>query len=483
MNKQLRANMHGSPMVKLKSTRSFFSVLCKCLLLVNLSLTSIASFAQSESSLNLAQQMYVAYYGRAGDPGGVNYWAGQFDESSNLDAVLSNFGNSQEYSDNFGSLSNEELVDGLFLQMFNRSSDAAGLEFYVGRLESGAATLASIAKQIVDGTQADDQVSLDNKVAVANAFTARVETEGLDYATADISVVRTLLAAVTSSTSTVDAALLEVASWEPESSQSTGSSNAFMTTNYGVIEIELYPEQAPITVANFLAYIEAEFYDNLIFHRVISGFMIQGGGFEITGAKKTTFAAIELETDNELSNVRGTIAMARTNVPDSATSQFFINHVDNLFLDATGADDGYAVFGTVVAGMDVVDAIANLPTVSSGGFADLPAEPVIIESVVLAQATVATAAAKAGADQNVNTFQAVYLNGAGSLSVEGSLTYTWSYLTGPSGAHVELYSSTNPTAYFTPDVAGRYTFELKVNDGSASISTDRIVINVSDLVF
>ncbi|HEB27760.1 MAG TPA: DUF4214 domain-containing protein, partial [Porticoccus sp.] len=359
----------------------------KYLLLTILSLAPIASFAQSQTSVNLAQQMYVAYYGRAGDPAGVNHWAEQFDGSNNLDAVLSDFGNSQEYSDNFASLSHEELVNGLFQQMFNRSPETDGLNFYVGRLESGQATLASIAKQIADGAQDDDELSLGNKITVANTFTDRIESDAIDYASADISGVRTLLSAVTSSASSVDAALLEVAAWVPQPSPSASDSNVFMTTNYGVIEIELFHEQAPITVANFLAYIEAEFYQDLIFHRVISGFMIQGGGFDISGTARSTFAPIALETDNELSNVRGNIAMARTSIPNSATSQFFINHVDNLFLDSTGSNDGYAVFGKVVEGMGVVDTIANLATISIGSFADLPAEPVTIESVVLASAT------------------------------------------------------------------------------------------------
>ncbi len=461
-------------------TRSIFTGMLKYLLMATLSLGATQSFAQTQTSIDLAQQMYVAYYGRAGDPGGVNFWAGQFDESTNLDAVLSNFGNSQEYSDNFGSLSHEELVSGLFQQMYNRSPDTAGLDFYVGRLQSGQATLASIAKQIADGSLDDDKSSLDNKISVANAFTTRVETEGLDYASADIDEVGLLLTAVTSVASTVDAALLEVTAWVPESSTSTGDSNVIMTTSLGVIEIELYAEQAPITVANFLAYIDAQFYDDLIFHRIISGFMIQGGGFDISLTAKATQAPIVLETNNNLSNLRGTIAMARTGVPDSATSQFFINHVDNLFLDSTGNNDGYAVFGTVVAGMDVVDTIANLAKTSIGSFADLPASPVTIESVVLASGANSAPQAKAGRDQSVNVFEAVYLNGSKSSDVDGdSLTYTWTYLTGPSGSQASLYSTTTATPYFTPDLAGKYTFGLKVSDGNGNSSSDRIVVNVS----
>ncbi len=472
--------MHESKPLNPKHTRSIFSGILSGLLLLALSFAPNPSFAQTQASVDLAQQMYVAYYGRAGDPGGVSFWAGRFDESGNLDAVLSNFGLSQEYSDNFGSLSHEELVSGLFQQMFNRDPDAAGLEFYVGRLESGAATLASIAKQIADGAQDDDGLSLDNKIAVANSFTDRVEAESLDYASDDIDTVRALLASVTSLASSVDTGLAEVTNWVPQS-QTAASGNVVMTTNYGVIELEMFPEQAPITVANFLAYVESGFYDSLIFHRVIRDFMIQGGGFDITGAPQTTLAPIELETNNQLSNLRGTIAMARTSVPDSATSQFFINHVDNTFLDATGNDDGYAVFGQVVEGLDVVDTIANLPTTRVGSFADLPVEPVIIESVVVASAKNASLAAKAGPDQTVEPFQAVYLNGSASASRDGNtLDYSWELVSAPSGSEAVLYSSSSANPYFTPDIAGTYVFELSLSDGSLSRSLDRVVVRVSE---
>jgi peptidyl-prolyl cis-trans isomerase A (cyclophilin A) len=128
--------------------------------------------------------------------------------------------------------------------------------------------------------------------------------------------------------------------------------------------LELYPVQSPITVANYLKYVNAKLYDNTIYHRVVSGFVIQGGGYSPTLAPIATYAAIALESNNGLSNVRGTIAMARTSIPDSATSQFFINTVDNSAClnrgtALTGCDvNGYAVFGKVIAGLDVVDKIA-----------------------------------------------------------------------------------------------------------------------------
>ena len=157
-----------------------------------------------------------------------------------------------------------------------------------------------------------------------------------------------------------------------------------METSMGNVRIELFKEKAPITVRNFLSYVKEGFYDGLIFHRVIGTFMIQGGGFDETMNQKKTKFAIKNEAANGLSNKRGTLAMARTNVVDSATSQFFINVVDNDFLDHRGktADQfGYAVFGQVIEGMDVLDAIKGVKTGNKGGHSDVPLEPVIIKSM------------------------------------------------------------------------------------------------------
>ena len=156
-------------------------------------------------------------------------------------------------------------------------------------------------------------------------------------------------------------------------------------TNHGDIILELDPEKAPKSVANFLQYVEDDFYTNTIFHRVIDGFMIQGGGFSPHFERKTTRPPIINEADNGLKNTRGTIAMARTSDPHSATAQFFINVVDNSFLDhkdKTPRGWGYAVFGHVIQGMDVVDAIRAIPTGSGGPFPrDVPKSPVIILGV------------------------------------------------------------------------------------------------------
>jgi peptidyl-prolyl cis-trans isomerase A (cyclophilin A) len=151
-----------------------------------------------------------------------------------------------------------------------------------------------------------------------------------------------------------------------------------ITTN-GNIEIELDPVKAPISTKNFLAYVDKGFYTNTIFHRVIPGFMVQGGGFTTQMSQKPTEAPIRNEASNGLHNVRGTLSMARTNDPNSATSQFFINVADNAFLDP-GRDAGYAVFAKVVKGMDVVDVIVNSQTTTKQGMQNVPIDPVLIKS-------------------------------------------------------------------------------------------------------
>ena len=143
------------------------------------------------------------------------------------------------------------------------------------------------------------------------------------------------------------------------------SNKVELETTIGNIVIELYPDKAPITVANFKQYVSEGFYDNTIFHRIIAGFMVQGGGFDTEGNQKPTHAPIKLESQNGLSNDIGTVAMARTNVDDSATSQFFINVADNTFLNYGVRDDGYAVFGKVISGMDVVEKMSKVQTDSN----------------------------------------------------------------------------------------------------------------------
>jgi peptidyl-prolyl cis-trans isomerase B (cyclophilin B) len=157
-----------------------------------------------------------------------------------------------------------------------------------------------------------------------------------------------------------------------------------LKTNFGDITIKLFEQEAPNTVANFKAHVEEGFYNGTIFHRVISNFMIQGGGFEPGLNQKDTKAPIENEADNGLSNKKGTLAMARTNDPHSATSQFFINVNDNDFLDFSAANSqgyGYCVFAEVIEGMDVVEKIKAVETGNAGMHGDVPVEDVVIESV------------------------------------------------------------------------------------------------------
>lgn len=169
---------------------------------------------------------------------------------------------------------------------------------------------------------------------------------------------------------------------------------AIMKTSKGDITIELYPEQAPVTVANFIKYAESGFYNGTIFHRVIKRFMIQGGGFTKEMVSKTTNDPIVNESGNGLHNDRWTIAMARTSDPDSATAQFFINVKMNSNLDAGAGNPGYAVFGKVTDGQYVVKAIEKVEVQNLARFGNVPVEPVVIEQVVIEQVVIEQVAIK-----------------------------------------------------------------------------------------
>jgi peptidyl-prolyl cis-trans isomerase B (cyclophilin B) len=161
------------------------------------------------------------------------------------------------------------------------------------------------------------------------------------------------------------------------------ATTVLIETSQGTIKAELDGDKAPVTVANFLAYVDDQFYDDTIFHRVIPDFMIQGGGFAPGMRQKTTKAAIKNESANGLTNKRGTLAMARTSAPDSATAQFFVNLKDNTFLDRARAQDGvgYCVFGRVTEGLDVVDKIKDVPTGRRGTHENVPTQDVVIKSI------------------------------------------------------------------------------------------------------
>ena len=167
----------------------------------------------------------------------------------------------------------------------------------------------------------------------------------------------------------------------PKAAPASKNPQVEMVTTKGTIVIELDAVKAPITTQNFLTYVKEGFYDGLIFHRVIPGFMVQGGGFNKDMQQKKTHDPIKNEASNGLKNDRGTLAMARTNDPDSATGQFFINSVNNDFLNYQGkSNPGYAVFAKVVKGIEVVDAISKVKTGNSGMHGDVPVEPVVITS-------------------------------------------------------------------------------------------------------
>jgi cyclophilin family peptidyl-prolyl cis-trans isomerase len=153
---------------------------------------------------------------------------------------------------------------------------------------------------------------------------------------------------------------------------------AVLETSMGTIEIELLRDKAPVTVDNFIRYVKDGHYEGTVFHRVMADFMIQGGGFLPNGTQKATRAPIKLESNNNISNVRGTVAMARTMIKDSATSQFFINVVDNKMLDYGPKNDGYAVFGRVIKGMDVADRIRAVETETRGPYENWPVEDIMI---------------------------------------------------------------------------------------------------------
>jgi peptidyl-prolyl cis-trans isomerase A (cyclophilin A) len=180
------------------------------------------------------------------------------------------------------------------------------------------------------------------------------------------------------------AGLVAAAATSVAAQDKAAAPRVLLATSLGDITVQLDPEKAPKTVANFLDYVKSGHYDGTVFHRVMDGFMIQGGGFTADMAQKPTRAPIPLEAKNGLKNERGTVAMARTAVADSATSQFFINVVDNPRLDYPSPDgNGYAVFGRVVAGMDVVEKIRKVETGSKGGHQNVPVTPVLIRSATI----------------------------------------------------------------------------------------------------
>ncbi|CAG2143870.1 Peptidyl-prolyl cis-trans isomerase A [Cupriavidus yeoncheonensis] len=184
----------------------------------------------------------------------------------------------------------------------------------------------------------------------------------------------------------LSAAALALSALPSMAQQTQKAERVQFVTSQGKFTVEVYPDAAPKTVANFMEYVKSGFYSGTIFHRVINGFMVQGGGFDREMKEKATRAPIPLEAQNGLKNKAGTVAMARTANPNSATAQFFVNVVDNPNLDYPQPDgNGYAVFGKVVEGMDTIEKIKNVPTTAYGPMRNVPAAPIVIESASIIQ--------------------------------------------------------------------------------------------------
>ena len=357
-------------------------VFCVCCLLAFF--TSLLQAAEATTQhRNAMQTMYLAYYGRPGDQAGINYWANELvSNGGTIEKIIDAFGNSPEYQSRFGGLPNNQLVNNIYVQLFNRDAEEAGLNWYLGELEAGRMTLASIALDVAAGAKAEsaDGQTLANRLVVANAFTGWVQVLNLGYTESEIGYARQVIDLVTD-----DPATKTVASnsFQPilDLFPRLPAVQVKVETNYGDIVLQMYHQNSPITTTNFLSYVDAGFYNSTIIHRVVNNFVVQGGGYDIDGYFKTTLDPIINEANNGLSNIRGTVAMARLNDPDSANSQFFFNLVDNSFLDYSANSAGYAVFALVVSGMEVVDAIGQVETTTMGNFTDVPVQKVIVNRV------------------------------------------------------------------------------------------------------
>jgi peptidyl-prolyl cis-trans isomerase A (cyclophilin A) len=254
-------------------------------------------------------------------------------------------------------------------------------------------------------------------------------------------------------------------------------------TNHGTFTLELQPDESPITVANFLTYVDSDFYDNTLFHRVIDGFMVQGGGFDTDLVMKQTLDPIVLESNNGLLNQRGTVAMARTNDPNSATSQFFVNSVDNSFLNYTETNPGYAVFGAVVAGLEVIDSISATETAAQ----DIPVNSVIINTIRRREAQLEIR----GLDASYTVGDVINVSVEESGIIRENALDLWAAILMPNGQFLYLTSegdnfTATPTAFkravstdiishpilnFTipAGLAGNYVFYIAFNEADKGI--------------
>ncbi|ARU55018.1 hypothetical protein OLMES_0931 [Oleiphilus messinensis] len=333
--------------------------------LVGLVLMVPAVNAQDLSLRDEIQKMYVAYYGRPGDENGLRFWASELaNNQGDMSAIIDVFGNSEEYQTRFGHLTSEQLVENIYLQLFNRSAEPAGLAFYVNELDTGAMSLATIALSVANGADSEnsDGMTVLNRIAVANVFTRTVLYKHVTYGAEQIDAGKLLLESVDDTSESTTKAVADM-NTVIEAFPQLENVQVEVTTNYGVFTVELFNREAPVSVNNFLNYVDTGFYNEVIFHRVVANFVIQAGYVTSEYAlKNATFGPIVNEAANGLSNVRGTLAMARTSEPDSATAQFYINLKDNTDLDYSDSSAGYAVFGEVKSGIDIIDTIGEVDT-------------------------------------------------------------------------------------------------------------------------
>ncbi|MBR7799130.1 peptidylprolyl isomerase [Undibacterium fentianense] len=343
------------------------------------------------ADLNSLIELYIAFFNRVPDAEGMIYWISEIKAGKTIEQLADNFYSAAitltevtGYSD---SMSNSDFVKKIYKNVLGRDEvDQEGLNYWTTELNRGSKTRGNLIRTIVGvahGFKGDSQYGwvadlLDNKVTIGTYFSIQ---QGLNYNTPTESITKgvAIAAAVTPTDISSAKNLIGVNDSQFDLRNAAPAPQVSINTSVGNVIVELNPSKAPITVANFLRYTDVGFYSNKIFHRVISNFMIQGGGFTVDMIQASTYAPIQLEVNNGLSNVRGTIAMARTSVLNSATSQFFINVVDNVFLDTSGG--GYAVFGQVISGMDIVDKIKVVSTTTKSGYADVPVTPIIITSV------------------------------------------------------------------------------------------------------
>lgn len=338
----------------------------------------------SQSDLNTLIELYIAFFNRVPDSEGMIYWIDTIKAGRTIEQLADNFYTSAletgVYSAN---TSTEEFVKKIYKNVLGRSEvDQGGLDYWSDELNSGRKSRGNLVRHIIDAAHGFKNNAeygwvadlLDNKINVGTYFSIQ---QGLSYNTSSESISKGMEIAALITPRDITAAKSKIGITDTTLDLRTPQPIPQVTinTSMGNILVELNPEKAPITVANFLRYTDTGFYSNKIFHRISRDFVVQAGGYSTELIYiSPTFAPIQLEVNRGLSNVRGSIAMARTSVLNSATSQFFINLGDNALLDT--ASGGYAVFGKVISGMNVVDQMNLVERIG-----ELPRYNIIIWSV------------------------------------------------------------------------------------------------------